>query len=230
MELVLVHGAWADGSSWNEVIRVLQERDHRVTAVQLPMTSFEADVEATRRAVAAAAAPVVLVGHSYGGFVISAAAVPPSAVRALVFVAAYAPEEHETVASISRQGADMPGGHAIRYGEDGWTRVDPHGLGHALAHDLPEATQRVLAATQGPTHVSCLTTPAGGSAWRTVPSHYVLATEDAILDPELQEHFVGRLSGPATRLRASHLVIMSHPEEVAHAIETAVEQHLEVSA
>ena len=230
MELVLVHGAWADGSSWSEVIRVLQDRGHAVTAVQLPMTSLEADIEATRRAVAAAPAPVVLVGHSYGGFVISAAAVGLAAVRALVFVAAYAPEEDETVASISERGADTAGGHAIRWGDDGWTHVDPDGFGSALAHDLPEATQRVHAATQGPTHVSCFTTPAGGSAWRTLPSHYVLATQDAILDPGLQQRFAERTAATVTRVQSSHLAMVSHPEEVAHAIETAGRQHLGTSS
>lgn len=225
MKVVLVHGAWADGSSWSEVIRILQDHGHAVTAVQLPMTSLEADTETTRRAVVAAAAPVVLVGHSYGGFVISVAAAQLPVVQALVFVAAYAPEEQDTVASMSHQGADMPGGHAIRYGDDGWTHVDIHGFGSALAHDLPEATQRALAATQGPTHVACLTTPARGSAWRTLPSHYVLATEDAILDPNLQQRFAERIAAPVTKVRASHLVMMSHPEQVAHVIETAGEQY-----
>lgn len=230
MALVLVHGAWADGSSWNEVIRVLQEHGHAVTAVQLPMTSLEADVETTRRAVASAAVPVVLVGHSYGGFVISAAAVQLPTVRALVFVAAYAPEEQETVASISRQGAEMSGGRAIRYRSDGWTHVDADEFGNAIAHDLPRGRQRVLAATQGPTHVSCLTTPAGGSAWRTLPSHYVVATDDAVLDPGLQEHFVHRTGASVTRVPASHAVIISHPEQVAHVIELARGQHLGTDA
>ncbi len=105
----------------------------------------------------------------------------------------------------------MPGGHAIRYGDDGWTHVDLDGFGSALAHDLPEATQRVLAAAQGPTHIACLTTPARASAWRTLPSHYVLATEDAILDPELQQRFAERIAAPVTRVRASHLALMPPP-------------------
>lgn len=111
----------------------------------------------------------------------------------------------------------MPGGHAIRYGDDGWTHVDLDGFGSALAHDLPEATQRVLAAAQGPTHIACLTTPARASAWRTLPSHYVLATEDAILDPELQQRFAERIAAPVTRVRASHLALMPPPPRAGRA-------------
>ena len=220
MNVVLVHGAWADGSNWAAVIEALQARGHRAVAVQLPMTSLAADVDTTRRAIVKAGATAV-VGHSYGGFVMSIAAVDTPTVRALVFVAAYAPERGESVASISHAAAEMPGGHAIIYGEDGWTSVDVDRFGAALGHDLCAPLQQVLAAVQGPTHVSCLTAPAPEIAWKSLPCHYVVATDDRILAPALHYDFARRAGARVTEVAASHLVLLSHPKEVADAIEAS---------
>jgi pimeloyl-ACP methyl ester carboxylesterase len=220
MNVILVHGAWSDGSSWSGVIEKLQARGHRAVAVQLPMTSLEADLETTRRAILRAEESIV-VGHSYGGFVISAAAVDIPTVQALVFVAAYAPRRGESVASISHAGAEMPGGHAIVYGEDGWTSVDNDRYGAALGADLPVVTQRILAAVQGPTHVSCLTTPTADVAWESLPCHYVVFTDDQILDPTLQHEFAHRTGARVTEVVGSHLALLSHPGVVADAIEAS---------
>jgi pimeloyl-ACP methyl ester carboxylesterase len=220
MNVVLVHGAWADGSSWSGVIEMLQARGHRAVAVQLPMTSLEADVESTRRAIVKAGAGVV-VGHSYGGFVMSAAAVGTPTVRTLVFVAAYAPARGESIASISQAAAEMPGGRAIIYGDDGWTSVDIDRYGAALGADLPASTQQLLAAVQGPTHVSCLSTPAADVAWQSLPCHYVVSTEDQILDPVLQHQFAHRTGARVTEVAGSHLALLSHPKVVADAIEAS---------
>ena len=221
MNVILVHGAWADGSSWSGVIEILQARGHRAVAVQLPMTSLEADVDATRRAMVNAGASVV-VGHSYGGLVMSAAAVGSSTVQALVFVAAYAPTRGESIASISHAAAEMPGGHAIIYGDDGWTSVDIERYGAALGADLPAPTQQVLAAVQGPTYVSCLITPATEIAWDSLPCHYVVSTEDQILDPTLQYEFARRTGARVTEVAGSHLALLSHPKLVADAIEASI--------
>jgi pimeloyl-ACP methyl ester carboxylesterase len=167
MNVVLVHGAWADGSSWSGVIEALHARGHQVDAVQLPMTSLGADIDTTRRAIEKIGATVV-VGHSYGGFVMTAAAADMPTVQSLVFVAAYAPTHGETVASISHAAAQMPGGRAIIYGDDGWTSVDPDQFGSALGADLSLDTQRILAAVQGPTHVSCLITAIDTESLRRV--------------------------------------------------------------
>lgn len=220
MNVVLVHGAWADGSSWALVVERLQTAGHRVVAAQLPMTSLEADVDATRRAVARIDADIV-VGHSYGGVVISAAADAMPSVRALVFVAAYAPEVGETLASISEEAAEMPGGHAIVYAEDGWTSVAEDAYGEALAHDLPRTTQDVLAAVQTPTHVSCFVTANTVAAWAGLPCFSVVATEDRILDPELQRDHARRIDAHVTEVAGSHLVLLSHADEVSTAIRTA---------
>jgi pimeloyl-ACP methyl ester carboxylesterase len=220
MNVVLVHGAWADGSSWSGVIERLQARGHRAVAVQLPMTSLEADVDATRRAIVNAGANVVA-GHSYGGFVMSAAVVGMSTVQALVFVAAYAPTPGESIASISRAAAEMPGGHAIVYGDDGWTSVDVERFGAALGADLPASTQQVLAAVQGSTHVSCLITPVTAVAWESLPCHYVVSTEDRILDPALQHEFARRTGARVTEVAGSHLALLSQPKAVTDALEAS---------
>jgi pimeloyl-ACP methyl ester carboxylesterase len=222
MNVVLVHGAWADGSSWSAVIEALHARGHRAYAVQLPMTSLEADIDATRRAIDKIGATVV-VGHSYGGFVITAAAAEMPTVQSLVFVAAYAPIHGETIASISHAAAQMPGGRAIIYGDDGWTSVDPDQFGSALGADLSLDTQKVLAAVQGPTHVSCLITPIDADiAWPKLPCHYVVSTDDQILDPALQQAFAARIDARVTEVAGSHLALLSHPTAVADAIEATM--------
>jgi len=222
MNVVLVHGAWADGSSWSGVIEALHARGHQVVAVQLPMTSLEADIDTTRRAIDETGATVV-VGHSYGGFVITAAAAGMPTVQSLVFVAAYAPVHGETVASISHSAAQMPGGHAIVYGDDGWTSVRPEQFGSALGADLSLDTQKVLAAVQGPTHVSCLITAIDTDiAWRELPCHYVVSTDDQILDPALQHAFAVRTDAHVTEIPGSHLALLSHPTIVADAIEATM--------
>ena len=222
MNVVLVHGAWADGSSWSGVIEALHARGHRVAAVQLPMTSLEADIDATRRAIHKIGGAVV-VGHSYGGFVITAAAAEMPTVRSLVFVAAYAPIHGETIASISHAATQMPGGHAIIYGDDGWTSVDPEQFGSALGADLSVETQKVLAAVQGPTHVSCLITAIDTDiAWQELPCHYVVSTNDQILAPALQQTFAARIDARVTEIPGSHLALLSHPTIVADAIEATM--------
>lgn len=220
--IVLVHGAWSDGSSWQAVIAELQERGHRVVAVQLPLSSLEDDIAWTRREIAALDGAVTLVGHSYGGTVISGAARDNAQVNALVFVAAYAPDEAETIGALTELGAAMPGRAALRFSDDGWTRLDPAQFGDALAADVAPATARVLTAVQKPTHFTCFTTAPGPGAWHDLPCAYVLSTQDHILDPGLQRWFAERTSATLTELTSSHLSPVSHPAQVASAIIAAL--------
>ena len=191
--IALVHGAWSDGSSWQAVIAVLQRAGHWVVAVQLPLTSLDDDIAWTKREIATFDGPVTLVGHSYGGAVISGAARDNEQVNALVFVAAYAPDDAETIGVLTAQGVSMPGRAAIRFSDDGWTRLDPAQFVAALAADIPAATARILVAVQKPTHFACFTTPPGPGAWHVLPSAYVLSRDDQILDPGFSD---GSLSGP----------------------------------
>lgn len=219
--VVLVHGAWSDGSIWQDVIRGLQDRGHDALAVQLPMTSLADDIEWTRRHLRMLDPPVTLVGHSYGGMVTSAAATGDSPVRSLVFVAAYAPDQSESVVTLSGQGAAMPGRDAIRFGEDGWTTVDPARFHDALGYDLPLNTTNMLAAVQKPTHVDCLVAPAGLAAWQELPCSYVVSTHDNILDPALQRWFADRANADVTQLPSGHLSLISHAHQVAVVIDSA---------
>ncbi|MGW9042309.1 alpha/beta fold hydrolase [Streptomyces lydicus] len=216
--VVLVHGAWSDGSVWQAVIADLQEKGHHALAVQLPLTSPADDIACTRRQIATVDGPVTLVGHSYGGVVISGAAQENDQVTGLVFVAAYAPDEAETIATLSARGAATRGRAAIRFSEDGWTTLDPDLFGDALGADLPAATTRVLAAVQKPTHGACFASPSGRGAWHYLPCAYVLSADDRILDPGLQRWFAERTGATVTELRSSHLSPVSHPAEVAGAI------------
>lgn len=203
---------------WQEVIVALDEQGHRVRAVQLPLTSLTDDVAWTRREISSFDGPVTLVGHSYGGMVISGAAERNQQVDALVFVAAYAPDQDETIASLSDHGAKMPGGDAIRFTEDGWSTIDPDMFADVLAADVPAATVRALAATQKSTHGACFSHASGPGGWHDLPCAYLLSLEDRILDPALQRWFAERTNATLTELHSSHLSPVAHPEEVAAAI------------
>lgn len=218
--VVLVHGAWSDPTVWQEVSATLRQDGHHTVAVELPMTSLDDDMAVTRRGIATLTGPVTLVGHSYGGSVISGAARHQPRVASLVFVAAYVLDEAETIPMVSARGTNMPGRAAIRFAADGWSDLDPHQFGSAVAHDLPEETARALAASQRPTHGSCLTTPAGRGAWHDLSCAYVVSAEDRILDPGLQRWFAERSGADVTELPASHFSPLSRPRDVAEAITT----------
>lgn len=216
--IVLVHGAWSDGSVWRAVIAALQDEGHRVLAVQLPLTSLDDDVARTRRQVAGLDGPLTLVGHSYGGMVISGAARGDDRVAALVFVAAYVPDGSETVVTLSGRGAPTPGAGAIRIADDGWTSLDDDRFGEVVGAGVPVATSRVLAAVQKPTHAACFSGSVGPGGWHDRPCAYVVAAGDRILDPGLQRWFADRARATVTELPSGHFAPVSHPREVAAAV------------
>ena len=141
-----------------------------------------------------------------------------------MFVAAYAPDEGETIPMLSDRGAAMPGRAAILFGDDGWSTLDSTLFGSAVAGDLPERTAEKLAASQRPTHGRCFTTHAGHGAWHELPSSYLVSAEDHILDPDLQRWFAGRMGATVTELHSSHLAPLSHPDDVADAIAAMMPQ------
>ncbi|WP_406641483.1 alpha/beta fold hydrolase [Amycolatopsis sp. WGS_07] len=218
-EIVLVHGAWGDGSVWLDVIPVLQRHGHRVRAVHLPLTTLADDIAEVRREVASFDGPVVLVGHSYGGTVISGAAKDNPQVAALAYVAAYVPDEGETIPSLNSQFPDSPGVGAMVFHEDGWSFLDPNLFPEALAADVPPERAAALAAVQRRTHSGCFVAPSGPGAWHDLPTAYAVSTEDRILHPDLQRWLADRAGAECVELDASHYPLFSQPEAVAAVID-----------
>src|SRR2546428_3027544 len=180
--IVLVHGAFADGSSWQKVIPILQRDGYTVIAVQNPLTSLAADVETTKRVVDAQTGSVVLVGHSYGGAVITAAAAGSSSVKSLVYIAAFAPEVGEAIGAFGDK-YPAPLGAALRPDKAGFLYVDPAQFHTVFAADMHEVETRVFAATQKPIIGSEFSATVDQATWRTIPSWYMVAPYDRAINP-----------------------------------------------
>ena len=219
---VLVHGAFADGSSWHKVIPYLEKAGLKVVAVQNPLDSLDNDVAATRRAIRKAVGPVVLVGHSWAGAVITEAG-GDEKVKSLVYVAAYAPEKGESVQSTVSKFPTPEGRNNFVRDPDGFLRIDDEGIRKYFAADLPPDEQAIVAATQGPFHVRCSMAPLSHAAWREKPTFMVVATKDSIISPQLQKHQVEAAKATAIELPSSHVAMLAHPKEVAELIVKAAE-------
>ncbi|WP_137927877.1 alpha/beta hydrolase [Cupriavidus sp. 2SB] len=215
--VVLVHGAFADGSSWQKVIPELQKAGLRVVAVQNPLDSLENDVAVTRRAIREADGPVVLVGHSWGGVVITEAGNDPK-VRSLVYVAAFAPDTGQSAHDIAGKYPQPPGQQTFVKDADGFLKVSDEGVRKYFAADLTPTEQDVIAAVQGRFHVRTLTAPISQAAWRTRPSFMVVSINDTIISPQLQRDQVQRAKATAIEVPSSHVAMLSHPKAVADLI------------
>ena len=218
--VVLVHGGFVDGSGWRAVHDLLAADGFKVSVVQNPTVSLEGDVAATRRVIDAQAGPVVLVGHSYGGAVITEAG-RSDKVAALVYVAAFAPDKGESVSTLI---ADPPPGAPvppILPPRDGFLLLDPAKFGASFAADLPAAEAAFMAASQVPWGVGALDGAISEPAWRTKPSRYLVATEDRMIPPTAQRAMAERAGAVVTEVRASHAVYLSQPAAVAALIARA---------
>jgi pimeloyl-ACP methyl ester carboxylesterase len=214
--VVLVHGAYADGSSWAEVIPRLQAAGLRVTAVQNPLTSLADDVAATRRALALQDGPTVLVGHSWGGTVITEAGVDPK-VASLVYVAAHAPDAGEDYAAVGARFPTTP----VRAGvlkAGGYARLSEQAFLRDFAADLPRDKARVLYAAQGEIAEKLFAARTTQAAWRSKPSWYAVSSQDRVIDPGLERFLARRMKAKTIELPASHVAMLSHPAEVAQLI------------
>lgn len=218
--IVLVHGAFADGSSWSRVIRLLQADSFHVTAVQQPLDSLESDVAITRRVVAAQDGPCLLVGHSYGGVIISVAGDEPNVVG-LVYVAGFAPDEGETIADLKALGPPAEAGHHVVPDAEGWLWIDRAAFAEAFAGDVDPAEARVMAAVQMPWKVS--TTRLSTPAWRSRPSWYLVSERDRMIPPDLQRMMARRIGAHTVSLDASHASPLSRSVEIAALIRVAAE-------
>lgn len=220
--IVLVHGAFADASGWQELIPLLQGRGYRVIAVQNQLTSVADDIATTRRVVDAQPGDVVLVGHSYGGVSISGAASSNPRVKALVYVAAYAPDAGESVSSLNAMFPQTPLVHAIRPDVAGFAYIDEEMYRGVFAQDVPPAATRVMAVTQKPANFATLTDPLGvPAAWRTIPAWYIVARQDRTIHPDLERYLARRMGATTVELDASHVPFISRPEQVAQVVLSA---------
>jgi pimeloyl-ACP methyl ester carboxylesterase len=219
--VVIVHGAFADGSDWAKVVPLLQAEGVRVTVVQNPLTSLADDVAATRRALNNQPGDVVLVGHSWGGTVITEAG-SDEKVDALVYVAAFAPEAGQTSGEQGKGAPTSPGISQIKADGNGFLYITPEGMATDFAQDLPAAQTAVMAATQGPIKASAFEDKTTVAAWKTKPSHYVLAANDRMIHPQVQRSAAKRIGAQLTELRTSHVPQQSQPEAVAEVILKAV--------
>src|SRR6266481_2494275 len=218
--VVLVHGAWADGSSWAKVIPLLEAAGLRVVAVQNPLTSLQDDVAAVQRAIALQDGPVLLVGHSYGGAVITEAGTDPK-VAGLVYVAAFAPSEGESVASVTKPYPPAPLGSEVRADAEGFLTVTPKGIAEDFAQDLTDKEKQLLTATQAPTAGAVFGATVTTAAWKTKPSWSVIASNDRAVSPELQKAEAAAMKAASITVASSHVPMLSHPKEVADVIEQA---------
>ncbi|MGB8062235.1 MAG: alpha/beta hydrolase [Candidatus Sulfotelmatobacter sp.] len=218
--VILVHGAWADGSSWSKVIPLLEAKGLKVTAVQLPLTSLADDVATVKRAFALEDGPFLLVGHSYGGSVITEAGNDPN-VAGLVYVAAFAPDKGQSTLDLITANP-TPVGPELRP-TAGFFKLSAKGVFEDFAPDLPEVDRKVLFATQGPIAGAALGVPTTTPAWRNKPSWFVIAGDDRMISPKLEEAEAQEMKAKSITISSGHLVMLSHPADVAGFIEGAAQ-------
>jgi len=217
--VVLVHGAFADGSGWRGVYDRLTSRGYRVSVVQNPLTSLADDVAATRRVLDQQDGPTILVGHSWGGTVITEAGIHPK-VAGLVYVSALSPDAGETTAQQYEGFAATPE-FVIDVGEDGYGFVNPDKFKAGFAHDASDADAAFMRDSQVPINMSVFATVLENAAWRSKPSWAVIATEDKAFDLAMLRHMAKRIGATIVEVPASHAVYMTQPDVVADTIHSA---------
>lgn len=214
--VVLVHGLFADGSCWSEVIPRLQEAGLNVTSVQNPLTTLPDAVAATQRVLARQDGPTVLVGHSFSGMIVTEAGVDPK-VTSLVYVAARAPDAGEDYAALAKNYPTPPASAGIIFdGDEG--RLSEEAFLRDFAGDLPEKKARALFAVQEPFNKALLAGKTTQAAWRSKPSFYAVSTEDRTINPDLERFMAKRMHAKTIELKSSHVSMISHPKEISDLI------------
>jgi pimeloyl-ACP methyl ester carboxylesterase len=218
--IVLVHGAFADASGWDAVIRILQAKGYQVSAVQNPLTSYAADIETTKRLIDAQTGPTVVVAHSYGGAVMTAAAAGNPNVKSLVYLSAFANDVDEPLGALLEKypSKAVP---ALQPDAAGLLTIDRAKFHDIFAQDLPLAQANVMAVTQKPLASSAFGATTNVAAWRTTPSWFVVAQNDNVINPDLERFYAKRMGAKTIEIKSSHVVFMSHPKEVVTVIESA---------
>jgi pimeloyl-ACP methyl ester carboxylesterase len=223
--IVLVHGAFADGTSWSKIIPILEAQGYHVVAVQNPLTSLADDVAATRRIIALQDGPVILVGHSWGGAVITQAGDDPK-VAGLVYVAAYAPNAGESANQASTPFGITEGQKAIRVDSEKFAYMTSDGILNHFAQGLPMEERKLVLAVQGESFGPMFDEKLTVAAWKTKPSWVVIAANDQMLPPAMEEDSAKRLGATATTLPTCHLAMLEEPVKVAAVIDQAAKTSL----
>jgi pimeloyl-ACP methyl ester carboxylesterase len=216
MNIVIVHGAWADASSWSKVIPILQKAGHRVIAVQLPLHSLADDVATVKRAIELVGGPTILVGHSYGGIVITNSAYNNPNVKGLVYVAAFAPNDGQSLGNfvdVTKLPKDL-----LIIDSGGFAFINPAMFAGAFAQDVNSTEADIMAVVQKPLSTSIFAEKSGPPAWKQLPTWYQISENDHMIPPAVEQMFAKQMNATTISLPASHVSYISHPNEIAQLI------------
>ena len=219
--IVLVHGAWADGSCWSGVIERLQADGYTVTAPQFPESSLAADVARLRQVLHRQDGPTVVVGHSYGGQIMTALGTDAPNAAGLVYIAAFGLDEGESIGALAAQGPPTPALAHLDIDAAGFAWLPEEDFVKHFAADVDPVKARVMYAVQQPVAASAFQDVMGVPAWKSLPTWFMVATADEAIPPEAERQFAARMGATTIELASSHVAMVSHPDEVAQLIETA---------
>jgi pimeloyl-ACP methyl ester carboxylesterase len=220
-DIVLVHGAWADGSSWSGVIERLQADGYHVTAPQFPLTALTADVARLRQVLYRQDGPTIIVGHSYGGQIITALGPDAPNAAGLVYIAAFGLDEGESIGAMLGQGTPTPALAHLDIDAQGFAWLPEEDYVKHFAADVDPVKARVMHAVQQPLAAATFQDVMGVPAWKSLPAWYLVATADEAIPPEAERQFAARMAATTIEVPSSHVAMVSHPDEVAQLIETA---------
>jgi pimeloyl-ACP methyl ester carboxylesterase len=222
--IVLVHGAWADGSSWSGVIRLLQKAGYDVTAPQFPLTSLEANVARLRQVLAAMTGPTVVAGHSYGCQIMTALGADAPNIVGLVYISGFALDAGESIGGLLAQGEPTPALAHLRIDEQGFAWLPQDDFVHHFAADVDPIEANVMYAVQQPLPASALDEVMGTPAWKNdIPTWFAVAQNDEVIPPDVERLFAKRMGAATSELKSGHVGMVSHPDEVASLIQTAAQ-------
>ncbi|HEY6668106.1 MAG TPA: alpha/beta hydrolase [Candidatus Nitrosopolaris sp.] len=214
--IILVHGGWADGSSWSKVITILKDAGHKVIAVNMPLHNLADDVATVKRAVELVGKPVILVGHSYGGEVITNAGYNNPNVTGLVYIAAFAPDEGQSLSNFVSP-KDFPQGF-LMLDSAGLAYINPAMFHDRFAQDVDPTEAYIMAVAQKPFNASTFADKSGPPAWKQLPTWYQISTSDLMIPPDAQQKFAKQMNATTISINASHASYVSHPDEIAKLI------------
>jgi pimeloyl-ACP methyl ester carboxylesterase len=221
--IVLVHGAWADGSSWSGVIKLLQKAGYDVTAPQFPLTTLEDNVARLRQVLTAQTGPTIVTGHSYGCQIMTALGADAPNVVALVYISGFALDEGESIGALLAQGEPGPALAHLRIDELGFAWLPQDDFVRHFAADVDPIEANVMYAVQQPLSATALEEVMGAPAWKNLPTWYAVAQNDEVIPPDVERLFANRMGATTTELLSGHVGMVSHPDEVAGLIQTAAQ-------